>query len=67
IKMSSTNNKNNKYLYKCNYCLEKNKDGYWLAKATYNLHLRRQRHFQQINTRINDCTNPLLLNNDENN
>jgi hypothetical protein len=58
--MSSINYKNKKYLCKCNYCLNKQKEGCWLLKKTCDSHLRRQRYFQQINSEINEYINPLL-------
>jgi len=54
-----------KSLCKCNYCLEKCKDGCWIQKVTYNSHLPHQRYFKQINTTINKYINPLLLNDDK--
>jgi hypothetical protein len=56
-----------KSLCKCNYCLEKCKDGCWIQKVTYNSHLQCQWYFKQINTKIDRYINPLLLNDDKNN
>jgi hypothetical protein len=51
---------NKKILCKCNNCLNKNKEGCWLLKETYDKHIKRQKHFQQINTQINELLNLLL-------
>jgi uncharacterized protein YnzC (UPF0291/DUF896 family) len=65
--MSFANKRTKKHLCKCNHCLEKHKDGCWLQKEIYDSHLRRQRYFKRINTKINSYINPILLNSDKDN